>query len=126
MTKRFENIQRKDFIKLQFNLLNAFRPKHIQLTNKEIEVAVEFFVLEAPFSNNRFSSASRNQVVKKLEDQNSGVSNATLNQHIISLQKKGILTREVDNTLIINKSLRNLLDNKTKNYEIKFEFVNVE
>ena len=126
MVKTFDGISRREFLKIQFNLLNSFSPKRAQLTNKEIDVVIEFFVLPDMYKRNRFSSAARNYIVKSLESQGNGLNNATLNQHVISLQRKGIFEREVDNTLIINKAFKNLLDSSVENYEIKFVFKNVQ
>lgn len=125
MVKRYKNIPRREFLKIQFKLLNAMRQKHMELTPKEIEVAIEFFVLEDPYSFNRFSSKSRNKVIERLADRNIGISNATLNQHIIALHKKLILVRETDNNLVIHPVFKPLLSESENSYEFKFIFENV-
>jgi len=108
---------REEFYTTFITLLGVnYEPKK-RLTETEKKIVVQFMLLNEPkFMYNRFSSAARKRVRESLD-----CSDIYLNTYIDILKKKGYVTYDADNILVLAPSLEKIFKATTLELSFKFE-----
>lgn len=92
----------KDALKFFFSCLDVARPKAARLTQSEVDMLVDFIMLPPKFKYYRFSSPAKKAVIKSSEQK---LSIANINNKLYSLIEKGIIYRDDDKVLYMDKSV---------------------
>lgn len=90
----------KEALLFFFACMDVARPREMRLTPAEAELLVEFLTLPTKFRYYRFASPAKKVVMRSLS-----ISLANLNNKIYSLIDKGLIYRDEDRVLYLNKTL---------------------
>lgn len=121
LKKNYTNLSKEDFYIQFFNILNSMQTeKEDRLTDREIDVAVEFLLLEPKHELARFGKESRKEIAKRITDKkgkNFSVKN--LNIALNTLKHKGVIFEDKDKQKYFHKFIKENVKDKE---EIEFYF----
>lgn len=93
-------------LRAYFSLLQFVFPKEKQLTELEIELLILFLSLPEKFKYSRFSTLAKNKVIEiAAQEQGWKLSRINVNNKLYSLIDKGVLVRDEDGVIYINKTI---------------------
>jgi hypothetical protein len=100
-----------DALRTYFSLLQFALAKNKQLSNLEIELLILFLSLPERFKYHRFSTLAKNKVIETAkEDMDWKLSRINVNNKIYSMIEKGVLIRDEDGVIYINKQVQKGID----------------
>jgi hypothetical protein len=100
-----------DAFRTYFSLLQFALAKNKQLSELEIELLILFLSLPERFKYHRFSTLAKNKVIETAqEEMNWKLSRINVNNKIYSMIEKGVLVRDEDGVIYLNKQVQKGID----------------
>lgn len=119
ITKTYNNLSKEAFCKLYFSLVNILQPSK-KLTDKEMELLIEFLLLEGDkYKHARFAARAKDKVIASmLVKYERKISKQYLTMLLISFEKKGYIEKDEDGIKYFNRSHQVVMDKilKEKDY----------
>jgi len=111
VTKTYNQISKEEFYKLYFSLFNIIKPQS-KLSEKEMEVLIEFLLLEGDkFKHARFAHRAKMKVIENLQTKyDRKISKQYMVMHIISFEKKGYIEKDEDGIKYFNRKHQLVID----------------
>jgi len=127
ISKTYNEITKREFYTKFFQFYNiVVDDKHKKLNTREIEVLSEFLDLDqAKYKITRFSTNGKEQVINNIKKRTGEeIELSTINTHLTSLKKKGLVLTQTDRVSYLNSNLVKVIEiaNTGKPVDFKFNF----
>jgi predicted transcriptional regulator len=127
ISKKYNDISKREFYTKFFQFYNiVIEDKHKKLNSREIELLSEFLDLDQnKYKITRFSTAGKEQVISNVKGRTGEeIELTTINTHLTSLKKKGLILTQSDRVSYLNSNLIKVIEiaNSGKPVDFKFNF----
>lgn len=124
ITKAYE-VSKREFYTKFFQFYNiVMEDRHKRLNVREIEMMSEFLSLDKEkYKITRFSTATKNEVINNIKVRTGEeVELSTINTHLSSLRKKGLILMQTDGVSYLNSNLVKVIEIATSGKPVDFKF----
>jgi hypothetical protein len=129
ISKRFKGINRREFYKRIFEILNYTQAdKETRLNKAEIQVLTEFMLIPKELTgvSYRFSTLNKKKTLRKYNEiYGTKMDDINLNSVISNLRKKGLITKDEDGVNYLSPYIENKILNKNT-FEINIGFEDIK
>ena len=131
MRVNFDKLSLREALKKLLNIIDIVQPKkESSLTDRETDLLAEFLILPKKYEYFLFSDRAKKEVRQSLKNQGWKVSIQSMNSKIYSMLDKGVLYRDEDRVIYLNKTIKAAAESliasyaDSKPYYVVFELSN--